>query len=132
MAPAFVMMAIGLAVFPTVAGFNEVLFAVSSLRLRLGSSTRWSPTGYRALTHEARAWNSASSRRLVSLGLSVGSAAAGLLFGFPSLGGAAFLAAAAAMGLAAIASLKLPQRPPPPLGTAEPMPFPGGGAPAPR
>lgn len=68
---------------------------------------------------------------VVSLGLSVDSAAAGLLFGFPSLGGAAFLAAAAAMGLAAIASLKLPQRPPPP-GTAEPMPFPGGGAPAPQ
>ena len=48
----------------------------------------------------------------VSLGLSVGSAAAGLLFGFHRLQGATFLVAAAAMGLAAVASLKLPQPPP--------------------
>ncbi|GLS36220.1 tetracycline resistance MFS efflux pump [Mesorhizobium tianshanense] len=108
-APAFLVMAIGLAVFPTVASFSEMLFAVSVVAASAGVISPLLAYWVSRITARDRGMELGIQSAAVSLGLSVGSAVAGLLFGFPGLGGAAFLAAAAAIGLAAIASLKLPR-----------------------
>lgn len=109
-APAFLVMAIGLAVMPTLAGLTEMLFAVSVVSASAGVISPLLAYWVSHISARSQGMELGIQSAAVSLGLSVGSAAAGLLFGFDRLEGAAFLVAAAAMGLAAIASLKLPQR----------------------
>ncbi|WP_292412106.1 MFS transporter [Mesorhizobium sp.] len=107
-APAFLVMAIGLAVLPTLAGLTEMLFAVSVVSASAGVISPLLAYWVSRISARSQGMELGIQSAAVSLGLSVGSAAAGLLFGFSGLGGAAFLAAAGAMGLAAIATLKLP------------------------
>ncbi|TIT20186.1 MAG: MFS transporter [Mesorhizobium sp.] len=107
-APAFLVMAIGLALIPTIAGLTEMLFAVSIVAASAGVISPLLVYWVSRISTRSQGVELGIQSAAVSLGMSVGSAAAGLLFGFPGLEGAAFLAAAAAMGLAAIASLKLP------------------------
>ncbi|TIO05493.1 MFS transporter [Mesorhizobium sp.] len=108
-APAFLVMAIGLAVLPTIAGLGKMLFAVSVVAASAGVISPLLAYWVSRITARSQGMELGIQSAAVSLGLSVGSAAAGLLFGFRGLEGAAFLAAAAVMGLAAIASLKLPR-----------------------
>lgn len=110
-APAFLVMAIGLAVLPTLAGLTEMLFAVSVVSASAGVISPLLAYWVSRISARSQGVELGIQSAAVSLGLSVGSAAAGLLFGFHRLQGAAFLIAAAAMGLAAIASMKLPQPP---------------------
>ncbi|TGR08211.1 MFS transporter [Mesorhizobium sp. M4B.F.Ca.ET.190.01.1.1] len=110
-APAFLVMAIGLALIPTIAGFGEMLFAVSIVAASAGVISPLLAYWVSRISARNQGAELGIQSAAVSLGLSVGSAASGLLFGFHRLEGAAFLIAAAAMGLAAIASMKLPQRP---------------------
>lgn len=110
-APAFLVMAIGLAVMPTLAGLTEMLFAVSVVSASAGVISPLLAYWVSRISARSQGMELGIQSAAVSLGLSAGSAAAGLLFGYHHLQGAAFLLAAAAMGVAAIASLKLPQRP---------------------
>lgn len=110
-APAFLVMAIGLAVMPTLAGLTEMLFAVSVVSASAGVISPLLAYWVSHISARSQGMELGIQSAAVSFGLSVGSGAAGLLFGMHGLQGAAFLVAAAAMGLAAIASLKLPQRP---------------------
>lgn len=110
-APAFLVMAIGLAVIPTIAGFSEMLFAVSIVAASAGVISPLLAYWVSRISTRNQGVELGIQSAAVSLGLSVGSAASGLLFGFPGLEGAAFFAAAAVMGLAVIASLKLPLPP---------------------
>lgn len=110
-APAFLVMAIGLAVMPRLAGLTEMLFAVSVVSASAGVISPLLAYWVSRISSRSQGMELGIQSAAVSLGLSVGSAAAGLLFGSHRLQGAAFLVAAAAMGLAAIASLKLPQPP---------------------
>ena len=110
-APAFLVMAIGLAVIPTIAGFSEMLFAVSVVAASAGVINPLLAYWVSRITARSQGVELGIQSAAASLGQSVGSAGAGLLFGFHSLQGAAFLAAAAAMAVAATASLKLPLRP---------------------
>ncbi|CAN7589081.1 MFS transporter [Mesorhizobium amorphae] len=110
-APAFLVMAIGLAVMPRLAGLTEMLFAVSVVSASAGVISPLLAYWVSRISARSQGMELGIQSAAVSLGLSVGSAAAGLLFGSHRLQGAAFLVAAAAMGLAAIASLKLPQPP---------------------
>ncbi|WP_292396275.1 MFS transporter [Mesorhizobium sp.] len=109
-APAFLVMAIGLAVIPIIAGLREMLFAVSVVAASAGVISPLLAYWVSRISARSQGMELGIQSAAVSLGLSVGSAAAGLPFGFPGLQGAAFLAAATAMGLAALASLKLPHR----------------------
>ncbi|WP_352852812.1 MFS transporter [Mesorhizobium sp. M0139] len=111
-APAFLVMAIGLAVMPRLAGLTEMLFAVSVVSASAGLISPLLAYWVSRISARSQGLELGVQSAAVSLGLSVGSAAAGLLFGFHRLQGATFLVAAAAMGLAAVASLKLPQPPP--------------------
>lgn len=107
MAPAFLVMAIGLAIVPAIAGLTEMPFAVSVVSASAGVISPLLAYWVSRIGVRSQGMELGMQSAAVSLGLSVGSAAAGLLFGSHRLEGAAFLVAAAAMGLAAIASLKL-------------------------
>ncbi|RUW60669.1 MFS transporter [Mesorhizobium sp. M7A.F.Ca.US.008.03.1.1] len=110
--PAFLVMAIGLAVMPSLVGLTEMLFAVSVVSASAGVISPLLAYWVSRISARSQGMELGIQSAAVNLGLSVGSAAAGLLFGFHRLEGTAFLVAAAGMGLAAIASLKLPQPPP--------------------
>ncbi|MER9655275.1 MFS transporter [Mesorhizobium sp. M0152] len=109
--PAFLVMAVGLAAMPKLAALREMLFAVSAVSASAGVISPLLAYWVSRISARSQGMELGIQSAAVSLGLSVGSAAAGLLFGSHRLEGAAFLVAAAAMGLAAIASLRL--RPPP-------------------
>ncbi|RDL47994.1 Tetracycline resistance protein, class C [Ensifer sp. M14] len=108
-APAFLVMAIGLAVIPSITGFSEMLFAVSIVAASAGVISPLLAFWVTRITARSQGVELGIQSATVSLGQSVGSAGAGLLFGFYGLQGAGFLAAAVAMGVAAMASLKLPR-----------------------
>lgn len=108
MTPAYLVMAIGLALIPTIAGLTEMLFAVSVVAASAGVISPLLAYWVSRISARSQGVELGIQSAAVSLGMSVGSASAGLLFGFSGVEGAAFLAAATAMGLAAIASLKLP------------------------
>lgn len=107
-APAFLVMAIGLAVIPSITGFSEMLFAVSVVAASAGVISPLLASWVSRITARSQGVELGIQSAVVSLGLSVGSAGAGLLFGFNGLQGAGFLAAAVVMALAATASLRLP------------------------
>lgn len=108
-APAFLVMAIGLAVIPSITGFSEMLFAVSVVAASAGVISPLLASWVSRITARSQGVELGIQSAVVSLGQSVGSAGAGLLFGFYGLQGAGFLAAAVVMGVAATASLKLPR-----------------------
>lgn len=118
-APAFLVMAIGLAIIPAIAGFREMLFAISIVAASAGVISPLLANWVSRVSARSQGVELGIQSAVVSLGMAVGSATGGLLFGLPGLKGAAFLAAAAAMGLAAIASVNLPL--PPALRKAEPF-----------
>lgn len=118
-APAFLVMAIGLAIIPAIAGFREMLFAISIVAASAGVISPLLANWVSRVSARSQGVELGIQSAVVSLGMSVGSATGGLLFGLPGLKGAAFLAAAAAMGLAAIASVNLPL--PPALREGEPF-----------
>ncbi|WP_352877488.1 MFS transporter [Mesorhizobium sp. M1396] len=126
-APAFLVMAIGLAVMPTLAGLTEMLLAVSVVSASAGVISPLLAYWVSRISARSQGMELGIQSAAVSLGLSVGSAAAGLLFSYHDLEGAAFLVAAAAMGLAAIASQRL--RLPPVPERADPLVVPGRSAP---
>jgi DHA1 family multidrug resistance protein-like MFS transporter len=107
-APAFLVMAIGLAVIPSITAFSEMLFAVSVVAASAGVISPLLAFWVSRITARSQGVELGIQSAVVSLGLSVGSAGAGLLFGFNGLQGAGFLAAAVVMALAATASLRLP------------------------
>jgi len=106
-APAFLVMAIGMAEIPTITGLSEMLFAVSVVAASAGVISPLLAFWVSRITARSQGVELGVQSAIVSLGQSVGSAGAGLLFGFYGLQGAGFLAAAVAMGVAAMASLKL-------------------------
>ncbi|MGI0526695.1 MFS transporter [Rhizobium giardinii] len=108
-APAFLVMAIGMAVIPTITVFSEMLFAVSVVAASAGVIGPLLAFWVSRITGRSQGVELGIQSAIVSLGQSVGSAGAGLLFGFYNLQGAGFFAAAVAMGIAAAASLKLPR-----------------------
>jgi DHA1 family multidrug resistance protein-like MFS transporter len=108
-APAFLVMAIGLAAIPSITGFSEMLFAVSVVAASAGVIGPLLAFWVSRITARSQGAELGIQSAVVSLGMTVGSAGAGLLFGFDGLQGAGFLAAAAVMALAATASLKLPR-----------------------
>jgi len=108
-APAFMVMAIGLAAIPSITGFSEMLFAVSVVAASAGVISPLLAFWVSRITARSQGVELGIQSAIVSLGQSVGSAGAGLLFGFYGLQGAGFLAAAVAMGVATTASLKLPR-----------------------
>ena len=108
-APAFLVMAIGLAVIPSITAFSEMLFAVSVVAASAGVISPLLAFWVSRITARSQGVELGIQSAVVSFGLSVGSAGAGLLFGFNGLQGAGFLAAAVVMALAATASLKLPR-----------------------
>ena len=108
-APAFLVMAIGLAVIPSITAFSEMLFAVSVVAASAGVISPLLAFWVSRITARSQGVELGIQAASVSFGLSVGSAGAGLLFGFNGLQGAGFLAAAVVMALAATASLKLPR-----------------------
>lgn len=126
-APAFLVMAIGLAVIPSITAFSEMLFAVSVVAASAGVISPLLAFWVSRITARSQGVELGIQAAAVSFGLSVGSAGAGLLFGFNDLQGAGFLAAAVAMGLAATASLKLPRLIAP--ATADPRAVPAGRIP---
>ena len=126
-APAFLVMAIGLAVIPSITAFGEMLFAVSVVAASAGVISPLLAFWVSRITARSQGVELGIQAAAVSLGLSVGSAGAGLLFGFNGLQGAGFLAAAVAMALAATASLKLPPLMAPV--TADPPAVPAGRIP---
>lgn len=107
-APAFLVMAIGLAAIPSITAFSEMLFAVSVVAASAGVISPLLAFWVSRITARSQGVELGIQAAAVSFGLSVGSAGAGLLFGFNGLQGAGFLAAALVMALAATASLKLP------------------------
>ncbi|WP_050898848.1 MFS transporter [Allomesorhizobium alhagi] len=126
-APAFLVMAIGLAVSPSITAFSEMLFAVSVVAASAGVISPLLAFWVSRITARSQGVELGIQAAAVSLGLSVGSAGAGLLFGFNGLQGAGFLAAALVMALAATASLKLPRLIAPV--TADPRAVPAGRIP---
>jgi DHA1 family multidrug resistance protein-like MFS transporter len=126
-APAFLVMAIGLAVIPSITAFSEMLFAVSVIAASAGVISPLLAFWVSRVTARSQGVELGIQAAAVSFGLSVGSAGAGLLFGFNGLQGAGFLAAAVAMALAATASLKLPPLMAPV--TADPPAVPAGRIP---
>ena len=126
-APAFLVMAIGLAVIPSITAFNEMLFAVSVVAASAGVISPLLAFWVSRITARSQGVELGIQAAAVSLGLSVGSAGAGLLFGFNGLQGAGFLTAALVMALAATASLKLPRLIAPV--TADPRTVPAGRIP---
>jgi DHA1 family multidrug resistance protein-like MFS transporter len=126
-APAFLVMAIGLAVIPSITAFGEMLFAVSVVAASAGVISPLLAFWVSRITARSQGVELGIQAAAVSFGLSVGSAGAGLLFGFNGLQGAGFLAAAVAMALAATASLKLPPLMAPV--TADPPAVPAGRIP---
>ncbi|EHK52494.1 hypothetical protein MAXJ12_35079, partial [Mesorhizobium alhagi CCNWXJ12-2] len=125
-APAFLVMAIGLAVIPSITAFSEMLFAVSVVAASAGVISPLLAFWVSRITARSQGVELGIQAAAVSLGLSVGSAGAGLLFGFNGLQGAGFLAAAVVMALAATASLKLPLMAPM---TSDPRAVPAGKIP---
>lgn len=126
-APAFLVMAIGLAAIPSITAFSEMLFAVSVVAASAGVISPLLAFWVSRITARRQGVELGIQAAAVSLGLSVGSAGAGLLFGFNGLQGAGFLAAALVMALAATASLKLPHLMAPV--TADPRTVPAGRIP---
>ncbi|MBN9037633.1 MAG: MFS transporter [Rhizobiales bacterium] len=126
-APAFLVMAIGLAVIPSITAFSEMLFAVSVVAASAGVISPLLAFWVSRITARSQGVELGIQAAAVSLGLSVGSAGAGLLFGFNGLQGAGFLTAALVMALAATASLKLPRLIAPV--TADPRTVPAGRIP---
>jgi DHA1 family multidrug resistance protein-like MFS transporter len=126
-APAFLVMAIGLAVIPSITAFSEMLFAVSVIAASAGVISPLLAFWVSRVTARSQGVELGIQAAAVSFGLSIGSAGAGLLFGFNGLQGAGFLAAAVAMALAATASLKLPPLMAPV--TADPPAVPAGRIP---
>jgi DHA1 family multidrug resistance protein-like MFS transporter len=126
-APAFLVMAIGLAVIPSITAFSEMLFAVSVVAASAGVISPLLAFWVSRITARSQGVELGIQAAAVSLGLSVGSAGAGLLFGFNGLQGAGFLAAALVMALGATASLKLPRLMAPV--TADPRTVPAGRIP---
>jgi DHA1 family multidrug resistance protein-like MFS transporter len=126
-APAFLVMAIGLAVIPSITAFSEMLFAVSVVAASAGVISPLLAFWVSRITARSQGIELGIQSAAVSFGLSVGSAGAGLLFGFNGLQGAGFLAAALVMALAATASLKLPRLIAPV--TADPHTVPAGRIP---
>ena len=108
-APAFLVMAIGLAVIPSITAFSEMLLAVSVVAASAGVISPLLAFWVSRITARSQGVELGIQAASVSFGLSVGSAGAGLLFGFNGLQGPGFLAAAVVMALAATASLKLPR-----------------------
>lgn len=126
-APAFLVMAIGLAAIPSITAFSEMLFAVSVVAASAGVISPLLAFWVSRVTARGQGVGLGIQAAAVSLGMSIGSAGAGLLFGFNGLQGAGFLAAAVAMGVAATASLKLPRLIAP--ATADPRAVPAGRIP---
>ena len=126
-APAFLVMAIGLAAIPSITAFSEMLFAVSVVAASAGVISPLLAFWVSRITARSQGVELGIQAAAVSLGLSVGSAGAGLLFGFNGLQGAGFLAAALVMAVAATASLKLPHLMAPV--TADPRTVPAGRIP---
>ncbi|MDH4985092.1 MFS transporter [Aminobacter anthyllidis] len=126
-APAFLVMAIGLAVIPSITAFSEMLFAVSVVAASAGVISPLLAFWVSRITARSQGVELGIQAAAVSLGLSVSSAGAGLLFGFNGLQGAGFLTAALVMALAATASLKLPRLIAPV--TADPRTVPAGRIP---
>ncbi|WP_338283851.1 MFS transporter [Sinorhizobium sp. KGO-5] len=109
-APAFLVMAIGLAIIPAIAGFNEMLLAVSVVAASAGVIGPLLASWVSRLTARSQGVELGIQSAVVSFGQSIGSAGAGLLFDLNGLQGTAFLAAAVVMGAAALASVRLPQQ----------------------
>lgn len=108
MAPAFLVMAMGLAVVPILAGLTEMLFAVSVVSASAGVISPLPAYRVSRISARRQGMELGIESAAVSLGRWWAPRPPACCSGFPRLEGAAFFAAAAAMGLAAIASLKLP------------------------
>ena len=108
-APAFAVMALGLALIPGTMGLGAVLAMVSIVSGSAGAIAPLLAYWVAKTSQRSRGVGLGIQSAATSLGQSVGSAGAGLLFGIDSQEGAAFFASAAIMAIAAIASLSLPR-----------------------
>ncbi|RUV67027.1 MAG: MFS transporter [Mesorhizobium sp.] len=109
-APAFVAMGIGLAAIPAIASFGQILLAVSVVAASAGVVGPLLAYWISLVAGRSHGVELGIQSAVVSFGQSAGSAGAGLLFGLRGPYDGAFLAFAAAMAIAAAASLTLPHR----------------------
>lgn len=109
-APAFLAMAIGLAVIPAIVSFGQMLLAVSIVAASAGVVGPLLAHWISLITGRSHGVELAIQSAAVSFGQSVGSAGAGLLFGLRGLNDGALLIFAAAIAIAAVASVKLPHQ----------------------
>lgn len=107
-APAFAVMALGLALIPGAMGLGAVLAMVSIVSGSAGVLAPLLAYWLAKTSQRSRGVGLGIQSAATSLGQSVGSAGAGLLYGLNGQEGAAFFASAAIMAIAAIASLSLP------------------------
>ncbi|KKC31394.1 MFS transporter, partial [Devosia psychrophila] len=107
-APAFAVMALGLALIPGTTGLGPVLAMVSIVSGSAGVVAPLLAYWVAKTSQRSRGVGLGIQSAATSLGQSVGSAGAGMLYGLDGQDGAAFFVSAAVMAIAAIASLGLP------------------------
>lgn len=108
-APAFAVMALGLALIPGTTGLGPVLAMVSIVSGSAGVVAPLLAYWVAKTSQRSRGVGLGIQSAATSLGQSVGSAGAGLLYGLDGQDGAAFFVSAAVVAIAAIASLGLPR-----------------------
>jgi MFS family permease len=107
-APSFAAMGVGLGLIPFVGGSNGLLLATGTVAASGGLLTPIITYWVSRISGRGQGAELGLQTAVVSLGQTFGSVGAGLLFGLYGVPGAAFLLPAAAIGIAAVAALKLP------------------------